>query len=107
MHLEFADKGNEYSWGKVKRDFRRYNDSVAKNLHDNVLKLFESLLLGRVRKFARKTREYMRAYAKSYMRFGATEADKPEGYHAVLKFVKASKTHRCALDQDYTFVNTA
>ena len=104
---ELAGKGIEYSWGKAKRDFRQHNDCVPKNLHKNVQKSFESLPLGRVRKFARKTREYMRAYAKSHMLFGATEADKLEGYHAVKKFVKASKTHRCTLDQDYAFVGTA
>ena len=49
----------------------------------------------------------MRAYAKSHMLFGATEADRLEGYHAVRKFVKGSKTHRCTLDQDYAFVGTA
>jgi len=106
-HPELAGKGIEYSWGKAKRDFRQHNDCVAKNLHDNVLKSFDSLPLGRVRKFARKTREYMRAYAKSHMLFGATEADRIEGYHAVRKFVKGSKTHRCTLDQDYAFVGTA
>ena len=42
----------------------------------------------------------MRAYAKSHMLFGATQADKLEGYHAVQKILKASKTHRCTLDQD-------
>ena len=46
-------------------------------------------------------------YAKSHMLFGATEADRLEGYHAVRKFVKGSKTHRCTLDQDYAFVGTA
>ena len=71
------------------------------------MKSFDSLPLGRVRKFARKTREYMRAYAKSHMLFGATEADRLEGYHAVRKFVKGSKTHRCTLDQDYAFVGNA
>jgi hypothetical protein len=106
-HPELAGKGIEYSWGKAKRDFRQHNDCVAKNLHDNVLKSFDSLPLERVRKFARKTREYMRAYAKSHMLFGATEADRLEGYHAVRKFVKGSKTHRCTLDQDYAFVGTA
>jgi hypothetical protein len=106
-HPELAGKGIEYSWGKAKRDFRQHNDCVAKNLHENVQKSFESLPLGRVRKFARKTREYMRAYAKSHMLFGATEADKLEGYDAVKKFVKGSKTHRCTLDQDYAFVGTA
>ena len=49
----------------------------------------------------------MRAYAKSYMLFWATKADKPEVNHAVLKFVKPSKTHGCTLHQEYTFVNTA
>ena len=41
------------------------------------------------------------------MLFGVTEADKLEGYRAVKKFVKGSKTHWCTLDQDYAFVGSA
>lgn len=102
-HPELAGKGIEYSWGKSKREFRQLNDCVPKHLHENVLKAFEYLDLARVCRFARKTREYMRAYARMHMLFGYGVEDKVEGFAAVQKFVKGCKTHRCTLDQDYAF----
>ena len=68
------------------RDFRQLNDCVPKHLHANVLKAFECLDLARVCRFARKTREYMRGYARMHMLFGYGEDDKIEGFSAVEKF---------------------
>jgi hypothetical protein len=76
-------------------------------LHQNILNAFESLDVARVRRFARKTREYMRGYAKHHMLFGFKEADKIVGFFAIQKFVKFCKSHRCTLDQDYAFVGQA
>ncbi|CAN0430198.1 unnamed protein product, partial [Pylaiella littoralis] len=65
-HPEVAGVGIEYSWGFSKKNFRRkFNDEVPKNLHGNVEKSLCSnteLTIGRVRRFARRTRDYCRAY---------------------------------------------
>ena len=66
-HPELAGVGVEYSWGKTKQKFRRdVNDRVALHLRKNVVACFSRaekfLPLARVRKFARKTRAYRRAY---------------------------------------------
>jgi len=66
-HPELAGAGVEYSWGKAKQKFRRdVNDRVAAHLHQNIVSCFSRLEkflpLSRVRKFARKTRAYRRAY---------------------------------------------
>ena len=66
---------------------------------------FKSLDLPRVCRFARRTREWARAYARQHKLFGYTDADAEvdEGFASVDKFVKESKTHRCVWDQDRAF----
>ena len=54
-------------WGKAKQKFRRdVDDRVAAHLHKNIVKCFSRLdkflPLAHMRKFARKTRAYRRAY---------------------------------------------
>ncbi|CAM9599800.1 unnamed protein product, partial [Pylaiella littoralis] len=65
-HPEVAGVGIEYSWGFSKQKFRRkHNDENPKNLHANIEKSMcteEYLTIGRVRRFARRTRDYCRAY---------------------------------------------
>ncbi|CAN0251556.1 unnamed protein product, partial [Hapterophycus canaliculatus] len=65
-HPEVAGVGIEYSWGFSKQKFRRvYNDEVPKHLHANIEKSMcttKHLTIGRVRRFARRTRDYCRAY---------------------------------------------
>jgi hypothetical protein len=104
-HPELAGKGIEYSWGKAKRDFRQHNDCVAANLHANVEEAFKSLDLPRVWRFARRTREWARAYARQHKLFGYTDADAEatKGFASVDKFIKECKTHRCVLDQEWAF----
>ena len=52
-----------------------------------------------MRKFARKTREYMRAYARVHGLFGMTsEAEKLAGHAAVDKFVGKARSHRNIYD---------
>ena len=65
-HPELAGLGIEYSWGKAKTEFRKKKNCVPKDLHANIVNALaeDVLFLLRVRKFARKTREYMRAYAR-------------------------------------------
>ena len=59
------------------------------------------------RRFTRKTREYMRAYAREAGLFGwVGEGERLVGHAAIEKFVKTAKTHRCTLDQDWAFVTS-
>ena len=90
-HPELAGVGVEYSWGKAKQMFRRHvNDRVAAHLHKNIVACFSRLdrflPLSRVRKFARKTRAYRRAFRDG----------KPNSHADVEKLVKAYKSHRSA-----------
>jgi hypothetical protein len=111
-HPELAGLGVEYCWGKWKYDFRSRNTyrnaekmNASEDLHRRVMESYnKSLDLFRIRRFARKTRTYHRAYAKLHGICGWDEDKKLEGYAAVEKFVKLSKTHRCALDQDFSFI---
>ncbi|CAM9872720.1 unnamed protein product, partial [Pylaiella littoralis] len=65
-HPEVAGVGIEYSWGFSKQKFRRkINDEVPKHLPDNIEKSLcteKYLTIRRVRRFARRTRDYCRAY---------------------------------------------
>ncbi|CAM9528160.1 unnamed protein product, partial [Sphacelaria rigidula] len=65
-HPELGGVSIEYSWGRGKLEFwRRMNDEEPENLKDNMLKALNTetiLTLGRIRRFARRTREYRRTY---------------------------------------------
>jgi hypothetical protein len=80
----------EYAWGKAKQFRRDINDRVAAHLHKNIVKCFSRLEkflpLARIRKFARKTRAYRRAYREG----------KPNSLADVEKLVKGYKSHRSA-----------
>ena len=91
-HPEITGVGIEYSWGKSKKYFRRHTDHVGKHLHQNIAKSIDkhNLPLHTVRKFARKTRAYRRAYA----------GDQSIDHEDIEKFVKKQKTHRAADRQD-------
>lgn len=64
-HPELAGVGIEYSWGKIKLHYRRNNNLDTKRFHSQVLNALSTdvLSLDRVRKFARRARDYERAYA--------------------------------------------
>jgi hypothetical protein len=90
-HPEMAGKGIEYCWGKSKQKFRRdVNDRVQAHLHANIIKCFSRsdafLPLARIRKFARKTRAYRRAYRDG----------KPNSLADVERLIKVYKSHRSA-----------
>ena len=101
-HPELAGVGIEYSWGKAKQKFRRdVNDRVAAHLHANIVKCFSRvdkfLPLARVRKFARKTRAYRRAYREGV-----------DNVHACIeKMVKKFKAHRNAKDFAKAFIQSS
>jgi len=96
----------------------RYHHGTGQlDLHDNIVQALVGvdprdeegtrLLLDvlRVRRFARKTREYKRAYIMMHGLFGQdSAAQKVVGHRGVEKFAKRAKTHRSAYDQDRAFV---
>jgi hypothetical protein len=76
---------------RPERQFRRdVNDRVQAHLHANIVKCFSRsekfLPLSRIRKFARKTRAYCRAYRDG----------KPNSLADVEKLIKVYKSHRSA-----------
>eukprot|EP00733_Pompholyxophrys_punicea_P001906 Pompholyxophrys_punicea_v1_NODE_1160_length_893_cov_5.609467.p1 type:complete len:255 gc:universal NODE_1160_length_893_cov_5.609467:810-46(-) len=98
-HPELAGLGIEYSWGKSKLEFRRrINDQVGANLHANIVKAMsiEVLPLGRVRKFARRTRDYRRVYV--------TDVTAQPEFEMIEKMRKTRKTHRNIVDIEKKFL---
>mmetsp|Transcript_46989 Transcript_46989/g.123819 ORF Transcript_46989/g.123819 Transcript_46989/m.123819 type:complete len:759 (+) Transcript_46989:1223-3499(+) len=99
-HPELAGVGIEYSWGRAKQKFRRdVNDRVSGHLHRNIVKCFSRepkfLPLSRIRKYARKTRAYRRAYRDG----------KSNSLASLEKLVKQYKQHRSAEVFDRKFVH--
>ena len=99
-HPELAGVGIEYVWGKAKQHFRRYNDGKSGTFHERMQACMASavLTLDRVRKFARRARDYRRVY-------GSGEA--VASHIDVEKLRKKFKTHRSAIDFDTKFVASA
>jgi hypothetical protein len=103
-HPEIAGRGIEYAWGYSKLRFRNhFNDAKQKNLEANVRMALsrDVLTLQRMRKFARKAREYKLTYS-----FLAThETEDGEMSKALIDHItKMFKQHRSALDSDYAFI---
>ncbi|CAB1097544.1 unnamed protein product [Ectocarpus sp. CCAP 1310/34] len=102
-HPEVAGVGIEYSWGFSKQKFRRkINDEVPKHLHDNIEKslcIDKYLTIGRVRRFARRTRDYCRAYREIALR-GVVIRNK----EFIEKMRKIQKAHRNILDMETSFL---
>ena len=94
-HPELAGKGVEFCWGVSKRNFRKINDSVGKNLHANILKSFEVLDLATTCRCSRRTRRYRAGYAS-----GAGT----KSYEEVEKFVAHHKCHRNIFDQEKKWI---
>ena len=94
-HPELAGKGVEFCWGVSKRNFRKINDSVGKNLHANVLKSFKVLDLATTCRCSRRTRRYRAGYAS-----GAGT----KSYEEVEKFVAHHKCHRNIFDQEKKWI---
>lgn len=103
FHPEIAGVGIEYSWGMSKLKFRReINDEVAKHLHANMeasMCRATILTLGRVRRFARRTRDYCRAYY-------ALENDGPiESKEKVETMRQIYRGHRNIIDMEPRFID--
>lgn len=74
-HAVFVGVGIEYNWGKSKLRYRR-NDLNSKTIHMQVLYStlsIEVLMIDRIRKYARRARDYERAYFLGATKFDAVE----------------------------------
>ena len=101
--------------GRAKLEFRRkINDEDPKHLKEDVLKALSTdgfLPLERVRRFARRTRDYRLTYALLASKGDCLEELKPahggaELYKLIEKVCAACKTHRNIVDMEVTFLNS-
>jgi hypothetical protein len=104
-HPEIAGRGVEYAWGYSKlRFWKHFNDAVPRHLEENVEKALSTdiLTINRMRKFARKARDYKLTYAFLIDQAGGKDASaaKDEIEHITKMF----KAHRSAMDADYSFI---
>ena len=85
-----------------------FNDAVAINLRRNVLRSMGSdvLTLNRVRKFARKAREYKLTYALLFHLADGEELNST-GKDEIEHITKLFKAHRSAMDADYGFISNS
>ena len=100
-HPEIAGIGIEYAWGYAKLRFRRdFNDAIAMNLRTNVLKSIDRsvVTIDRIRKFARKAREYKLTY--SLLIHEADGKDATAMKDEIEHITKLFKVHRSAIDSD-------
>jgi hypothetical protein len=107
-HPEIAGRGIEYAWGYSKLRFRRgINDAVASHLEENVKAALsrEVLTINRIRKFARKARDYKLTY--SYLVALADGEDATAAKGRIEHLTKLFKQHRSAIDADYKFIADA
>jgi hypothetical protein len=106
-HPELAGLGIEYSWGKSKLEFRReINDQVPAHLHDNIERALSTdiLPLARVRKFARRTRDYRHVYEESNKPSDTTDDGVVNGFEMTERMVKMRKTHRNIVDLEMKYL---
>ena len=93
-HAEAAGQGIEYCFGRTKWWFKKHNRESTDALKELSAQAFthDVVSVDHVRKFARKNRDYHRVYRAGVVGIEAEDA------------VKMCKSHRCALDTDYTFI---
>jgi len=111
-HAELAGEGVEYMWGCAKNHYRtlalkkkkgkeNFMASVRHCTSNNII------TINRVRKFARRARQYLIAYhvVDSGNVDNETRQDCVKyGPVALERLIVAFKTHRCAFDFDYKFI---
>ncbi|KAI2509347.1 hypothetical protein MHU86_5100 [Fragilaria crotonensis] len=114
-HAELAGEGVEYIWGGAKGEYRRFSlaekrgkDNFKSSLHHCLSE--EVITIERVRKYARRARQYLMAYHA--IDSGQVDAQTRHdclkyGPVAVDKLINNFKTHRCAFDFDYKFIMEA
>ena len=96
--------GIEYSWGFSKQKFRRvYNDEVPEHFNGNIEKTMctdQYLTIGRVRRFATRTRDYCRAYREILL--GGVVVKSKE---LIERMRAKQKAHRNILDMEPGFLS--
>jgi len=92
-HAELAGQGIEYDFGRTKWWFRNHNSHSTAGLREKSKQSFgpDVVTIAHTRKFARRARDYQRAY-----RVGHTGLEVEVG-------IKKYKCHRAAIDTDFTF----
>ena len=104
-HPEIAGRGIEYAWGYSKLRFRfKFNNGLAKDLTKNVEKSLDTKVLtkNRVRKYARKAREYKLTYSL-FSHFGSSQT--ATAIKSDIEYItKVFKVHRSAIDADHGFI---
>jgi hypothetical protein len=112
-HPELAGCGIEYSWGKLKLNYRRKNSKEApekgKTIQQRVNALIpDALPLERVWKFERKARDYRRMYMELEKQIRNKHFDKNDITFAGLEsMVKVMKSHRNIVELCVDFLNNA
>ena len=107
-HPELAGCGIEYSWGKSKYAWRRkpVEERKTVNMMQGLMNLFcdeGTLGVTRIRKFARKCRDYRRGYLKLAE---GTEL-RPRERREIEAAVKLQKSHRSILSQQTAYLKRA
>jgi len=96
FHAELAGQGIEYDFGRCKWWFRAHNTHSTAGLRAKSAASFGDVVtLAHTRKFARRARDYERAYRRGYKGLTVEAA------------IKLYKCHRSALDTDRAFVAEA
>jgi len=111
-HAELAGEGVEYMWACSKNAYRNLSLNKKKgkeNFMASVVRCLsdEVTTVSRIRKCARRARQYMIAYhvVDSGQVDEATLQDCSKyGPIALERLIVAFKTHRCAYDFDYKFI---
>jgi hypothetical protein len=114
-HAELAGEDVEYIWGGAKGEYRRLSLAQKRGKDNFKTSLYhclseEVITIERVRKYARRARQYMMAYHA----VDTGQVD-PQTHNDCLKFgpvavdklINNFKTHRCAFDFDYKFIMEA
>ena len=108
-HCEIAGEGIEYLWGYGKQIYRRVPmvQKKKKQFEKLVKSIFsrQTISSSAARKFSRRARQYVCAYHVLHNQENKEDEDKlsislVELEKVMLKF----KTHRCALDYDFAFI---
>ena len=113
-HAEVAGEGVEYTWGGSKNTYRLFPRNKKCNKETFMASVREVLSrdhldVVKIRKYARRARSYILAYYGLDHDLGRDSAlcAELEGENTLPKIEKLQRrfrTHRCALDFDYSFV---
>lgn len=103
FYREVADVGIDYSWENSKQVYRRKNnEEIPRNLHRNIVRSLRGktfLTLERIRRFARRTRDFCWAYF-TLVNEGVTDSK-----DTLEKMRKISKAHRNIIDMESAFID--